>query len=371
MLKRKPRWTADECRVLVKHVAQIPKKWEAIQKEIAKSGYVRTIEAIKSKLGKLAVSPSTAPPLTTSPETKVEWPDKKHSEVNWRDNLEAAASAVDRHHKASASQDVATIKINTTTPIAVCYSSDWHLGSICSDHRTLKKHIEYIIGTKDLYMISNGDETDNMQIFRNVSARAQSLPISEQAKTFAAMYHELCDNSKLLCAGYGNHSEEFEERNVGFSYTAMIKGSRVPYFRGIGKLFLQIGSGKKQQEYIHIMSHDGKGNSATNPLHGPQRQAMIYEPLADVSVASHTHNPAFAYSFGHGLEDGRRFGVTFPLQPRIDIRTGTFKTGDPFSQRYFGQGRIGIPTVVFHPDRKEMIPFATPEHAISYIRGIK
>ena len=366
MLTRKPRWTDEECKVLSESLATKPVKWKIIQKRIYDtSGYDRTVDAIKSKGLKLNITPE----LNDLP--AVEWPDKKQSQIDWRKNLEAADKAVKRHHAASSSQDTATVKINSDTPIAVCYSSDWHLGSICSDHLALSKHLDYIIDTDDLYLVSNGDENDNMQIFRNVSARAQSLPIGEQAKTFAAIYHELCDNNKLLCAGYGNHSEEFEERNVGFSYSAMVKGSRIPYFRGIGKLYLQVGKGKNMQEYTHIMSHDGKGNSAVNPLYGAQRQAMLYDPTADVSIASHTHNPAFSYSFGHGAEDAKRHQVVFPLQPRIDIRTGTFKTGDPFSQRYFGQGKIGIPTIVFSPKTREMVPFSTPEHAMAYIKGLK
>lgn len=374
--RRKPRFTQEEIVVLKKYadkklssdeLAKISEELKSV------SSFVRTAASIQKKISQLSTTDRRKAPKVSSAVAvqEVVWLDKKQPQVDWRDCLKAAGETVQRHRKLSGSQDSAEIFVKTDTPIAVCYSSDWHLGSISTDHLTLANHIDYILKTDGLYLISNGDEVDNMQLFRNVSARAQSMSIREQGQVFSAIYNDLCASNKLLCAGYGNHSEEFEEKSVGYSYIAMIKSSRVPYFRGMGKLSLSVGSSSKTaQTYSHIISHDGKGSSQTNLLYGATRQAMMYLPDADLSVASHFHNPCYSYSFGH-LVTEKNPALTYPTKPRIDIRTGTFKTGDPFSQRYFGQGRIGIPTVVFMPDRKEMLPFPTPEFAIDFIRAYK
>lgn len=371
-MTKKPRYTSEEKSIIQSYVRPNEEMSietaHLIKEHLNQHGYSRSIDAIINKAKRMnkKVKKSIEQSTSDIKLNKVEWINNKTPELDWRNSLKQAAVYVERHKKTSSSQDQATVKINTSDPIAVVYSADWHLGSVSIDYDSLINHIEYILENDNLYIISNGDEVDNMQIFRNVSCRVQALPIREQSQTFGAIYNELCDHNKLLCSGHGNHSEEFEERNVGYSYIAMIKGSRVPYFNGMGKLDLQVN----EQNYIHIISHKGKGNSQYNAVHGASKQAMMYCPQADVSVAGHTHNPCYSFDYGHRMKESKPVDLTFPHKPRVNIRTGTFKTSDPFSKRYFGQGRLGTPTVVFFPDRHEFVPFPTPQAAVAYMKGL-
>ena len=79
--------------------------------------------------------------------------------------------------------------------------------------------------------------------------------------------------------------------------------------------------------------------------------------LADEYVRAHTHDPGYEC-------DG-----CLPEERTWHIVCGTFKTDCPYSQRFFGQGRIGVPTAVYHADRHEEVVFPTPFEAWRYMDG--
>jgi hypothetical protein len=55
----------------------------------------------------------------------------------------------------------------------------------------------------------------------------------------------------------------------------------------------------------------------------------------------------------------------------ILIRTGTYKSDDLFSIRYWNAGVIGTPTVVMYGDEWKLIPFSTAELAVEFMNGQK
>ena len=62
------------------------------------------------------------------------------------------------------------------------------------------------------------------------------------------------------------------------------------------------------------------------------------------------HNPAISMTEkgSDSLGDART---------EIDIRTGTYKLDDKFSEEFFKTGVRGPETIVLFPDRKKMVPF--------------
>lgn len=110
-------------------------------------------------------------------------------------------------------------------------------------------------------------------------------------------------------------------------------------------------------------AHKTRFNSFMNPLHGNKRMEQMHaelfgeRPIASEYITAHIHFPA------HSTEG------LLPHQRRHFIKCGTFKTDCTYSQRYFGQGRIGVPTVVYHPDRRESVCFPTPWEAYRYMNG--
>ena len=71
---------------------------------------------------------------------------------------------------------------------------------------------------------------------------------------------------------------------------------------------------------------------------------------ADIAILEHIHNPAIQMTErgSDSLGDART---------EIDIRTGTYKLDDKFSEQYFKTGVLGPETVVLFPDRKKMVAF--------------
>lgn len=360
-------WTSEEERLLLDLQGMTSPE---ISQVFASRGQDRSPSSIRAKVKRIQrqkfklrdAQPAEEPKLDPG-EIPVVWLDKKQTQVDWRASFEFAEKAQEYHNATSTAQDDARIQIVTDTPIAVTFSADWHFGSVSTDYGMLRAHLEYVLETPNLFLICNGDETDNMQMFFNAAARYQLFSPKDQHRIIEEIFAELAKRNKLLVAGHGNHGEEWQEKAIGFSPLANIKGDYCVYFRGMGKLFLTVGT----QEYVIMLSHRGKGHSEYNPGHAANKQALMYCPEADVSVTAHRHTPFFSDTFGHGLSEKVPADMTFPDKRRICIATGCFKVLDPYAQRFFGRGRIGTPTVVFFPDKHDMLAFPTPEYAVQFL----
>lgn len=384
------KWSPEEEQCLSELAQRIPVEYEEkpftwLAAQLKKHDFPRSRSTVRSKIlhSGLAlgfVEDTTNPLEATRMDAggqnkantpKITFKDKKRGKVDWRRSLADAETNSKRHYDMSSSQNSASILINTDHPIAVCFSSDWHLGSVAVDYKSLQEHVDYILKTKDLFLVTAGDSKDNMILFRgNVATNYQIFSPKEQQILIKEIFRDFWRAGKLLCTGFGNHDVIWEEKALGYSPTAMIKGEYGVYFRGMGLLKLQIGSQKKYTEYQIVMSHRGKGSSQYNQLHGAIKQALMYCPEADVSVSAHIHNPAFGHWYGHGLDEAKP-ELTFPSKERIYVVCGSFKTSDPYAQRYFGQARIGCPTIVFFPHEKLMVPFQSPELAVDFLKSQK
>ena len=81
----------------------------------------------------------------------------------------------------------------------------------------------------------------------------------------------------------------------------------------------------------------------------------------DVIVTAHHHSPAYAIvnRYPVAREAGFDFGGDVAL-----IRTGTFKINDGYSMRFWNKGIIGVPTVVYHPDKFLFDVYRSAERAV-------
>jgi len=260
-------------------------------------------------------------------------------------------------------RDYARVAIQTDQPIAVMKSADWHFGGMDVDYAALLQHVRFLLDTPGFYLQLFGDDLNLMIMHRTASTRRDIFTPEEQIAWLESFVHETVERGKLISMGWGNHSDEFTERNAGFGIVKLIVNGRVPYFRGLGYLDLVVGDGDDAPTYSMAFAHKTRFNSFMNPLHGNKRMEQMHphlfgeRPIASEYITAHTHSPAFSTE-----------GMV-PSQRRHYIKCGTFKTDCTYSQRYFGQGRIGVPTVVYMPDRKESICFPTPFEAYRYIHG--
>ena len=251
-----------------------------------------------------------------------------------------------------------------TGPVAIVFSSDWHLGSIATNYKVFKQNIEYLIETKDLYMVVVGDTIDNFLQFPDKSAvLAQVLNPLYQKKMLKSIIDELIGNGKIIATGWGDHDSRFEEKLSGSDVIRTLTANRIPYFPGKGVLKMTVG----KQDYTCSVTHKSRFNSYINETHGSSQEYRTFIP-ADICVTGHLHSPAF--SVCHRLPIAREAGMKCGGQV-ILIRTGSYKQTDIYSMRFWNAGVIGTPTVVMYGDQWKLMPFATAEDAVSYMRACK
>lgn len=330
--------------------------------ELAEEFPDRTYHAIRMKLADLlrqAEQEEPTPLPEHEPPDYGEPPEKPIDIMAWLDRV---GKRMDGHTPA---KDYHRITIPTDRPIAVMYSADWHFGGLDVDYTALRRHYHFLLREPGFYMSLVGDIGNFMNLHRTVATRRDILTPDEQAEFLHSLIHETVDKGKLLTVNSGNHDDEFTERSAGFGMLKLMAKGKVPYFRGHGYLDLVLQTSDGTETTYPIGSaHKTRFNSFMNALHGNKRMQQmsaeffgIDRPIPRVFVTAHTHNPAMATE-----------GLT-PEDRIIHVKCGTFKTDCTYSQRYFGQGKIGVPTIVFHPDRREHVGFPTPWEAWRYMNG--
>ena len=264
----------------------------------------------------------------------------------------------DDHNKDST--DYREIAIKTGKPIAVMKAADLHMGGLDVSYKAILNHYKFLLKAERFYLQLFGDDINLMVMHKVVGSRHDVITPNEQVALLESMVNELLQNGKILSMGWGNHSDEFTERSSGFGIVSSLLKYKVPYFRGMGYLKLNVGS----QSYPMAFAHKVRFNSFMNPTHGNKRMEQMHteffgvdKPIAREYITAHTHFPAVAM---HGC---------LPEERIYYIKCGTFKVNCLYSQRYYGQGRIGVPTVVYHPDRFEHVCFPTPWEAYRYMNG--
>ena len=257
-------------------------------------------------------------------------------------------------------EDYRKIAIATNKPIAVMKAADLHFGGLDVDYVALKSHADFLLNTPGFYLQLFGDDLNMMIMHKTVGARHDGWTPEEQVNWLESFVDMCLKKGKILSMGWGNHSDEFTERNAGFGIVRALMKYKVPYFRGLGYIDLVVG----KHTYPMAFAHKVRFNSFMNPTHGNKRMEQMHTEFFGINrlpareyITAHTHNPAISMQ------------GCLPEDRVYYIKCGTFKTNCLYSQRYFGQGRIGVPTVVYHPDRLEHVCFPTPWEAYRYMNG--
>jgi predicted DNA-binding protein YlxM (UPF0122 family) len=278
------------------------------------------------------------------------------------DPLEVLNEAIDRTKHHNVLKDYAQINIDSSKPFCIMKAADLHFGGLDVDYKALKHHVDFLLNTDNVYLQLFGDDINLMITHPHAAARHDGWTPEEQVDWLVSFVDKCLEKNKILSMCWGNHTDEFNERNGGFSVVKMLMKYKVPYFRGVGYIDLKVKGLDKP--YGIGFTHKTKCNSYMSQVYGNKRLQQMHteffgvnRPMAREFITSHTHYPAI-YMEGCLPEDRIWF-----------IKTGTFKTNCAYSQRYFGQGRIGVPTVVYHTDRFEHIAFPTPFEAYRYMTG--
>lgn len=289
---------------------------------------------------------------------------KKSDDVDWREFSDLAETNQIMSKRLEASQRIANVSIKTDLPIAVMFTSDWHLGDRHTDHATWREDIEFLLGTPRLYMVDLGDDRQNARKFRILSnVLGQVLSPKQQALMMRNLIDELTRDDKLLAKIGGNHDEEWDERIFGEAMMRYLSEKmKAPRFRNRGLIKLMVG----EQLYTLLMFHRSRFKSFLRKTHGAMREYQLSYP-ADIVAGGHDHEPGMEHHHHYRLAAEAEMGFGGET---LLIKTGTYQDSD-FGWRYYHDG--GFPTnytVVLYPDRKKMLAFSDPRDAVDYMGKI-
>lgn len=315
-----------------------------------------TLQRVAERLGTTDIAVKRAckryPLESVENSVKPEFPDKVNIDITWREALDGAEFVKELKKRFENHQDEANADVKCDLPIII-YTSDWHLGSLATNHEHLKAWLEMVLGTDGVYLVCVGLDIESRGHFRSILPTLQQVySTEEQQVIFGQIWEELTNKGKLLASCWDNHSIEQYEKLIGASFYKSMQAKKIPYFRGMGLLHLRVG-GNLEQTYDHLVTHNTRFGSSYNLTHGLKQTARMHGFTGDIVAAGHIHNPSVE-----------------TVGNRAFIRTGTFKTDDEYSQRYWGQGKYACPCVVFHAGRHEFVPFWTVDQALAYRRGM-
>lgn len=287
-------------------------------------------------------------------------------DVDWREFFATWGNINELHKQIDPSQQFLTIGLShVKNPIMVVSASDLHMGGGFTDHREIRKTIDFILETDNCYVGFTGDGIEGFVPGEKSAETVEQMPASLKAQlaAYRGMVRELSEAKKILWATWGDHDGKWFEKLVGINFVKQTIHSTVPYFNGRGLIRLKLGN----QEYFLCVNHAERFASQWNKNHPQRRQYEQFFP-ADVNIAGHRHKPAFQMDWHY--EAMREAGLPIGGKHWL-IANGTFKTGpDPYSIRGWTKGVMGTPTIVFYPDVHDCDVFETPLKALAYMRGL-
>lgn len=347
--------------------------WKEVGLELGMSGDVARGRYYRYRKKKKKGNNEPAPQkdVFANIDTKIIFEGKNKKEyVNWREIAKAADKIQDISSKLNDKQEYAKIIIKTNTPYIVCYTADWHLGSMGTSHIKWVNEMEALLNTENLGIMVLGDTIQNMRSFKVLSAvLAQAIPPPIQANMFKSIVDEMVEKNKLIALIDGNHDAEFDSRIFGEELQGyLLENCPAPRFRNRGLIDLVIKNNKHEETYTQLLFHKSRFRSILNPTHGALREYQFDFP-AEIVCGAHDHSPAFqaiwqnlrAYKTDKGFG-----GETFLM------KVGTYQEKSDFGYAYFHNG--GIPLnhfVVYFPDKHKKIWAPSLEDALRIRKGFE
>jgi hypothetical protein len=245
------------------------------------------------------------------------------------------------------------VGLPTDEVIGLTVVGDPHLGSNGCNTPLLEEDVRIMAETPGVHAINIGDSVDNWA--GNLVRLYAENDVSKQTERTLARWF-LQDSGVPWCLFLlGNH----DVMDAGFAaYLETLNASTIPLVDWRAKFRLVFPGGR---EVRVIASHDFKGSSIYNPLHG-QKRASLWGEDADLWVSGHRHNWAIQQD---EMEDGRV--VTF-------ARARGYKWIDDFAlRRGFSQQQHGASIMfVIDPLAKTptglVHPFADIREGAEYLK---
>ncbi len=287
----------------------------------------------------------------TKPDTEPSSPLASIGEYSWKDIIDLAEQNKTMINNVRHDTFEITRTIDCDKNILILFSADWHMGANGTNYNSLKKDMEKVIDTENIYIVTVGDEIENMNpSFKNkLPPSEQIIPRELENAFFISLLNELIEKDKILGACWGNHDAEFDERTIGYAIKRYLidgKDLYLPYGGFINILMNDV-------QYRFRVTHTYAGKSIYNPNHSNIRSlreksiTQIDDNILqgiDADIQAHGHIPAMQY-------------YPFGNKHVILVKTGSYLEYNAYGARYFETvNGLNFPCFILSSKKKQIIP---------------
>jgi predicted phosphodiesterase len=246
-------------------------------------------------------------------------------------------------------QTAVTIDIQDDKPIGICFSGDWHIGGLYTDHEQLLRDSELIRDTDGVYNILMGDYCDNYITRSHAGGSFEQVVTADKQRELCEFFFVRYYKRGNLAVLKGNHDNwEYKETGEDFiKYLA--RRIESPYLWYGGRITLRFGDAT----YRIQAHHSYRYNSSLNTTNSQRN--LFNATHADIIALGHVHtNETHAKTVG-GIDT-------------VWMRTGSYKITDDYSQWLGGlKSDARVPMCVLFPDRKKIVDFRDFRDGIEYL----
>ncbi len=242
--------------------------------------------------------------------------------------------------------DFAEYEFQQHIPIAIAFTSDWHLGAGGVEYGRLRSDLELIRDTAGAYAIFNGDCIENTKTHSKSASALYSaaIPKPRHQLEYARRMGGILPGEKWLAWCEGNH-DAFDYRAAGVDRIAgLAEELGAPYFREKGGTIKVTVGG---QEYVIVVKHQYKGQSQISKANSARRLQIEwphYWDAADIVALAHLHEPDLHITQWRDRDVYR-------------IRSGTYKTHDAWAEAGGYRPTYGVPVVILYPGERKILAF--------------
>lgn len=239
--------------------------------------------------------------------------------------------------------------IESNGPIMVIFLSDWHIGSIHTDLLKIKKVVNYIKDTPNVYAIFSGDVLDAAGAgSKHTSILHEQIIQPAVARQIAKGFFNIL-GSKLLAYTAGCH-DNWSVDQVDYDQVAEMSSS--PYLGNGGTINIMLS----EQLYRVAVRHKFGGGTGSSIFVANKNYLLKSDSSADIVAIGHHHVSGVASEVFQGKE-------------RVFVRTGSAKAIDSYADR-LGLGTPtqselsnSFPSIILWNDEKKMASFGNWEAA--------
>ena len=314
-MKNDQPWDAEEEQTLLALKESGKHTWNQIAKQLG-----RSYKSVERKYQKLKKRGEYIPEIEEVEIDEVdeevhklfqpEFNKKKKSPPSWPDLLKLAVNTQKAFEEIEPSQDVVKVKLKGNPPPIVLYAGDFHLGSRATDYVRWLYEMVLLLKTTNTFLISLGDNRENMRSFRHLKAViSQVLPPELQARLIVSFVQEMVSKGKLLADIGGTHDLKFDERIAGEMLLKWLyQQEKIAFFENKGILEISVDFNGEEIIFPNLLFHQSRYSSFLSTLHSNRREYQLTFP-GKVVAGAHNHYPGAEIYYHYGILEKMGYNI--------------------------------------------------------------